>query len=178
MGDCDEAIVKIKKAIELAPDSEYFQEQLAKFEANLLQHTMLHEDLRRFFDGFPRDAHPMAVMVGVLSVVFGIVLFVYAIGLQAGGRFVRTLRRNGAARVLCCATHAVFSPPATERLITSTPSRKLPSSCGTASVNTQFCAQVIRPAGPSVCAASRAKRWCPASSPRCGQLKVLSPAGP
>ncbi len=26
------------------------------------RHTMLHEDLRRFFDGFPRDAHPMPVL--------------------------------------------------------------------------------------------------------------------
>ncbi|MFM7647529.1 MAG: ribose-phosphate diphosphokinase, partial [Cyanobium sp.] len=28
----------------------------------------------------------------------------------------KLLRRKGAARVLCCATHAVFSPPAAERL--------------------------------------------------------------
>ena len=26
------------------------------------RHTLLHEDLKRFFDGFPRDAHPMAVL--------------------------------------------------------------------------------------------------------------------
>ena len=28
---------------------------------------MLHEDLRRFFDGFPRDAHPMAVLSSAVS---------------------------------------------------------------------------------------------------------------
>jgi citrate synthase len=28
---------------------------------------MLHEQLRRFFDGFRRDAHPMAVMCGVVG---------------------------------------------------------------------------------------------------------------
>jgi citrate synthase len=30
-------------------------------------HTLLHEDLRRFFDGFPRNAHPMAVLSSAVS---------------------------------------------------------------------------------------------------------------
>lgn len=42
-------------------------EQLAKFEFDICQHTMLHEDLRRFFDGFPRDAHPMPVLSSAVS---------------------------------------------------------------------------------------------------------------
>src|SRR6478735_9376715 len=37
-------------------------QQLAEFEDQVRIHTLLHEDLRRFFDGFPRDAHPMAVL--------------------------------------------------------------------------------------------------------------------
>jgi citrate synthase len=41
--------------------------QLAAFEANVKHHTMLHEDLRRFFDGFPRDAHPMPVLSSAVS---------------------------------------------------------------------------------------------------------------
>src|SRR4051794_15525609 len=36
--------------------------QLAEFAGKLNLHTLLHEDLRRFFDGFPRDAHPMPVL--------------------------------------------------------------------------------------------------------------------
>lgn len=36
-GNCEEAIARIRKAIELAPDREYFKEQLAKFEAALAQ---------------------------------------------------------------------------------------------------------------------------------------------
>ncbi|MEI6109476.1 MAG: citrate/2-methylcitrate synthase, partial [Actinomycetes bacterium] len=32
-------------------------EQLSKFQESISMHTMVHEDLRRFFDGFPRDAH-------------------------------------------------------------------------------------------------------------------------
>jgi len=41
--------------------------QLAEFESLITQHTMLHEDLRRFFDGFPRDAHPMPVLSSAVS---------------------------------------------------------------------------------------------------------------
>ena len=41
--------------------------QLSAFEANVKHHTMLHEDLRRFFDGFPRDAHPMPVLSSAVS---------------------------------------------------------------------------------------------------------------
>ena len=41
--------------------------ELAAFESNLSRHTMLHEDLRRFFDGFPRDAHPMPVLSSAVS---------------------------------------------------------------------------------------------------------------
>ena len=31
------------------------------------RHTLLHEDLRRFFEAFPRDAHPMAVMSSAVA---------------------------------------------------------------------------------------------------------------
>jgi citrate synthase len=42
-------------------------DQLALFKTQITQHTMLHEDLRRFFDGFPRDAHPMPVLSSAVS---------------------------------------------------------------------------------------------------------------
>jgi citrate synthase len=41
--------------------------QLAEFEATVRNHTMVHEQLQFFFRGFRRDAHPMAVMVGVVG---------------------------------------------------------------------------------------------------------------
>ncbi len=41
--------------------------ELSEFESLITQHTMLHEDLRRFFDGFPRDAHPMPVLSSAVS---------------------------------------------------------------------------------------------------------------
>ena len=37
-------------------------EQLETFTTQIQRHTMLHEDLKRFFDGFPRNAHPMPVL--------------------------------------------------------------------------------------------------------------------
>jgi len=42
-------------------------DELSAFKTNIRMHTMLHEDLRRFFDGFPRDAHPMAVLSSAVS---------------------------------------------------------------------------------------------------------------
>ena len=42
-------------------------EQKLKFEHDITYHTMLHEQLMYFFRGFRRDAHPMAVMCGVVG---------------------------------------------------------------------------------------------------------------
>lgn len=41
--------------------------ELSKFTQDITMHTMVHEDLRRFFDGFPRDAHPMPVLSSAVS---------------------------------------------------------------------------------------------------------------
>jgi len=41
--------------------------QQREWDANITRHTMVHEQLVRFFSGFRRDAHPMAVMVGVVG---------------------------------------------------------------------------------------------------------------
>ena len=38
-----------------------------EFEMGVMRHTMLHEQLRTFYNGFRRDAHPMAVMCGVVG---------------------------------------------------------------------------------------------------------------
>jgi len=48
-------------------------EQLTKFRTSLRRHTMLHEDMKSFYNGFPRDAHPMAILssvVGALSTFY------------------------------------------------------------------------------------------------------------
>ena len=41
--------------------------QLEEFTNRISRHTLLHEDLKRFFDGFPRDAHPMPVLSSAVS---------------------------------------------------------------------------------------------------------------
>ncbi len=43
------------------------QEQLEEFRSAIRSHTMLHEDMRMFYNGFPRDAHPMAMLSSVVS---------------------------------------------------------------------------------------------------------------
>lgn len=42
-------------------------EQMVAFDKKVTMHTMVHDQLARFYNGFRRDAHPMAVMVGVVG---------------------------------------------------------------------------------------------------------------
>ncbi|HBV20844.1 MAG TPA: citrate synthase [Nitrosomonas sp.] len=43
------------------------ESEKASFDKDIKHHTMLHEQLVKFYSGFRRDAHPMAVMVGVVG---------------------------------------------------------------------------------------------------------------
>ncbi|KAA0582027.1 citrate (Si)-synthase [Azospirillum sp. B21] len=42
-------------------------QQKADFERTITYHTMVHEQLTKFYSGFRRDAHPMAIMCGVVG---------------------------------------------------------------------------------------------------------------
>ncbi len=42
-------------------------EEKKTFENTITYHTMVHEQLMNFYRGFRRDAHPMAIMVGVVG---------------------------------------------------------------------------------------------------------------
>jgi citrate synthase len=42
-------------------------DEQAKFVKDITHHTMLHAQFDRFFDGFRRDAHPMAIMTGAVG---------------------------------------------------------------------------------------------------------------
>ena len=47
--------------------------EIDEFRDSIRNHTMLHEDMRLFYNGFPRDAHPMAILssvVGALSTFY------------------------------------------------------------------------------------------------------------
>ena len=43
------------------------EEELLEFRLAIRRHTMLHEDMKSFYNGFPRDAHPMAILSSVVS---------------------------------------------------------------------------------------------------------------
>ncbi|WP_374349227.1 citrate synthase [Chitinimonas sp.] len=43
------------------------KEQKEQFDYTVMRHNMLHDQIHNFFRGFRRDAHPMAVMVGVVG---------------------------------------------------------------------------------------------------------------
>ena len=43
------------------------KQEMAEFETAITLHTMVHEQLNNFYRGFRRDAHPMAIMVGVMG---------------------------------------------------------------------------------------------------------------
>ncbi|HEX2773015.1 MAG TPA: citrate synthase [Micromonosporaceae bacterium] len=45
------------------------EQQLSEFTDRVRRHSLLHEEMRRFFDGFPRDAHPMAVLSSAVSAI-------------------------------------------------------------------------------------------------------------
>src|ERR671926_1897823 len=42
-------------------------DELAAFDQRIRRHTLLHEDLKQFFNGFPRDPHPMPVLSSAVS---------------------------------------------------------------------------------------------------------------
>jgi len=43
------------------------KEQKADFDNRVIHHTMVHEQMARFYQGFRRDAHPMAIMVAAVG---------------------------------------------------------------------------------------------------------------
>lgn len=42
------------------------KEQLEKFKTDLTYHTLIHEDMKKFFEGYSSSAHPMAIMAAML----------------------------------------------------------------------------------------------------------------
>jgi citrate synthase len=42
-------------------------DQLKKFRAQLTYHSMIHEDMKKFFEGYPPNAHPMAILSAMVS---------------------------------------------------------------------------------------------------------------
>lgn len=44
--------------------------ELEQWQSAITRHTLIHEDMKRFYDGFPRDAHPMAILSSVVSCLY------------------------------------------------------------------------------------------------------------
>lgn len=47
------------------------QDECDSFHRDIRKHSMLHEELRRFFSGYKHNAHPMAMLVGVVGALSG-----------------------------------------------------------------------------------------------------------
>ena len=43
------------------------QQQLQEFRNNLTYHSMIHEDMKKFFEGYPPTAHPMAILSSMVT---------------------------------------------------------------------------------------------------------------
>ncbi len=41
--------------------------ELAAFEDGLTRHSLIHEDMKKFFEGFPKSAHPMAILSAMIA---------------------------------------------------------------------------------------------------------------
>src|SRR6476661_3358670 len=41
--------------------------ELAAFDDKLTRHTLIHEDMKKFFEGFPPSAHPMAILSAMMA---------------------------------------------------------------------------------------------------------------
>jgi citrate synthase len=64
--------------------------QKAEFTKHITYHTMLHEQIHTFYRGFRRDAHPMAVMVGVVGALSAFYHDSTDITIRASARSPRT----------------------------------------------------------------------------------------
>jgi len=47
------------------------QSQFGEFRNRVTRHTMIHEDLKRLYDGFPKDSHPMAILSSMILTLSG-----------------------------------------------------------------------------------------------------------
>jgi citrate synthase len=60
------------------------KKELEAFSTNVTRHTMLHEDMKHFYEGFPRDAHPMATLASAVSTLS--TFYQHEPGRAAGGK--------------------------------------------------------------------------------------------
>ena len=79
-GDAGQLLYRGYPIDQLAADSHYLEvcflllygelpsaTELEEFEGRVTNHTMIHEQMHQFYSGFRRDAHPMAIVCGVIG---------------------------------------------------------------------------------------------------------------
>ena len=74
---CDIEVIQLKKVVKNTnfTDLSYLliygdhddDSDLIKFKKSLRKHAVIHEDMKRFFDGFPPNAHPMAILSSMVT---------------------------------------------------------------------------------------------------------------
>jgi citrate synthase len=47
------------------------RDQFQTFSDSIMHHTLIHEDLKRLYDGFPKDSHPMAILSSMICTLSG-----------------------------------------------------------------------------------------------------------
>ncbi len=60
------------------------KKELEAFSTTITRHTMLHEDMKHFYEGFPRDAHPMATLASAISTLS--TFYQHETGQPSGGK--------------------------------------------------------------------------------------------
>ncbi len=89
------------------------KQQLQKFSSLLTRHSMIHEDMKHFFDGYPQSAHPMAIlssMVCSLSAYYPESLNVYENSEIQSTRLLSKLRTIAAFSYKKSIGHPIMYP--------------------------------------------------------------------
>lgn len=60
--------------------------EFESFRQSITRHTMIHEDLKRLYDGFPKDSHPMATLGSMINTLSGYYVKEAADPLDPAGR--------------------------------------------------------------------------------------------
>jgi len=71
-------------------------EQNAKFSDRLTRHTLIHEDMKKFFEGYPQTAHPMAILSSMVSSLSAY----YAVGKGEEGTDLNIVRLLAKAKTI------------------------------------------------------------------------------
>lgn len=75
--------------------------QLAKFSDRLTRHTLIHEDMKKFFEGYPQNAHPMAILSSMVSSLSAY----YAVGQGEKGTDLNIVRLLAKAKTIAAFSH-------------------------------------------------------------------------